>query len=70
MRILHIAPFEDTSLDHSDAYLACFEILHEKVMSYPNTVDVGPFHAFLPDHWHLTTEARYRFVVEIVRVIT
>ena len=70
IRIVHIAPFEDQSLDYSDAYLACFEILHEKVMSYPNTVVVGPFHAFLPDHWHLPAEARYKFAVEIARVLT
>ena len=30
----------------------------------------GPFHAFLPDHWHLTAEARYKFAVEIARVMT
>ena len=70
IRIIHIAPFEDQSLDHTDAYLACFEIIHEKVMSYPDTVVVGPFDAFLPDHWHLTAEARYKFAVAIAHVIT
>ena len=70
IRIVHIAPFEDESLEYSDAYLACFQILHEKVMSYPNTVVVGPFDAFLPDRWHLRAEARYKFAVELARVIT
>ena len=69
LRIIHIAPFEDQTVDHHDAYKACFQILYDKISSYKNTLVVGPFDTFLPDRWHLPAEARYKFALQIARAI-
>ena len=70
VRIIHIAPFEDQTVRHHDAYMACFEILYNKISSYQNTLVVGPFDTFLSDHWHLPAEARYKFALQIAHAIT